>query len=47
MLVDGLREEVVRELVWDENPGEGVRAFARFSDIRADLRGEKGSQESL
>jgi len=33
--------------LWTAGPGDGVRALARFSEMRADLRGEKGSQESL
>lgn len=40
---DGLRAVDL----WTAGPGDGVRALARFSEMRADLRGEKGSQESL
>lgn len=32
--------EVPRVELWEEEPGDGVRAFARFSEMRADLRGE-------
>lgn len=38
------REDVLREV---EDLGEGVRCLAAFSEMRADFRGEKGSQLSV
>lgn len=43
MLDEALRADGLRAI----ELGEGVRALARFSEMRADLRGEKGSHESL
>lgn len=47
MLDVDLRELAARAELWEDEPGDGVRAFARFSEMRADLRGEYGSHESL